>query len=161
MRHLLASLCLCALACGSNQPESPMSPRPSAQQTESTASPPQPTQTAEPGMPQPSDEPSMQPQTPGTPRTPALDASAPQMQPPSTPSQPMAATPNTSCKADSDCEAIDDMCGMCRCLALAKGSPRPACQEPKVQCVMAPCRGKRAVCKSGTCAILDASSGAM
>jgi hypothetical protein len=136
-----------------------MSPRPNTQSSESTAAPPQSTRTADPS--QPSGGPGMQPQTPGSPRTPALDASAPQMQPPSRPAQPMAAAPNTSCKADSDCEAVDDMCGMCRCLALTKGSAKPACQEAQVQCVMAPCRGKRPVCKAGSCAILDASSGEM
>lgn len=163
MRHLIALLCLCVLACGSSQPDSPMSPRPNAQQAEPTGAAPESSPGAEQAPNTPPAEPAMQ-APPSTPKSPALDASAPQMRPPQmqpNPSQPAAATPDTSCKQDADCEAVDDMCGMCRCLALAKGSPRPACQEAKVQCIMAPCRGKRPVCKAGNCALIDASSGAM
>jgi len=97
----------------------------------------------------------MQAQEPSTPRVPSVDGSTP-------PPQPSAASAaSTSCKADADCQAFDDMCGACRCLPLSKGAAPPACQEAKVQCVMAPCRGKRAVCKSGTCGLLDASSDSM
>ena len=157
MRHLLLVISFLALGCGSSQPESPMSPRPNAQQAEPTAMPPQQAPDAENTAPS---EPNTQP-PPSTPHAMTRDAATPQMAPQQPPSQPSAATPKTSCRADADCAAVDDMCGMCRCLPLAKDAEPPACQGTKVQCIMAPCRGKRPVCVSGSCSLIDASSGAM
>jgi hypothetical protein len=159
MRHtlLVIGIGILALACGSSQPESPMSPRPNAQQAEPTAMPPEQAPDAENKPPA---EPSTPP--PNAPRSMTRDAAMPQMVPQQQPpSQPSAATPKVGCQADTDCAAIDDMCGMCRCLALAKDAEAPACQGTKVQCIMAPCRGKRPVCAGGTCSLIDASSGAM
>jgi hypothetical protein len=165
MRYLIVTFCFLALACGSSQSESPMSPRPNAQQAEPpTATSPSPSPSPSPsngdkpeGEPA---EPSMQ-TPPSTPPRTTRDASMPQMQPQQPPSQPTAAAPKTNCNADTDCEAVDDMCGMCRCLPLAKGAERPVCQGTKVQCIMAPCRGKRPVCVNNTCSLLDAAGGAM
>ena len=161
MRYLMMMFCFLSLACGSNQPESPMSPRPNAQQAEPTAAPPQDDKPEAENTPTPaSSSPSMQ-TPPSAPLPTTRDAAMPQMVPQQPPSQPSAAAPKTNCNADTDCEAVDDMCGMCRCLPLAKGAARPVCQGTKVQCIMAPCRGKRPVCVSGTCSLIDAAGGAM
>ena len=160
MRHLIPVIAFVALACGSSQPDSPMSPRPNAQQAEPSSMPAQQEAETEPENAPPA-EPNMQP-PPSAPRNMTRDAGMPQMVPQQRPpSQPSASTPKAGCQADADCAAVDDMCGMCRCLALAKDSEPPACQGDKVQCIMAPCRGKRPVCTGGTCSLIDASSGAM
>jgi hypothetical protein len=66
-----------------------------------------------------------------------------------------------SCSSDGDCELVDDYCGSCRCLALVHGAQPPACTGARVQCFIAPCRGKRAVCQSHTCRATDRGGGEM
>jgi hypothetical protein len=80
------------------------------------------------------------------------DASAPSQ----TPSTPDAAqAPDFSCAADSDCKASNSDCGECRCLNLHKDEQPPACNAPKVTCVIEPCRNKRAICGNAKCALKD------
>jgi hypothetical protein len=60
-----------------------------------------------------------------------------------------------TCGSASDCQAVDDYCGSCRCLALKKGESAPTCAPGNtVSCIVAPCSGKSAVCGStGICSI--------
>jgi len=60
---------------------------------------------------------------------------------------------SASCGADSDCRLVDDYCTGCDCRALATAQPDPTCSGPGVRCLVAPCAGKAATCKSGHCAI--------
>lgn len=57
-----------------------------------------------------------------------------------------------SCTTDSDCRLVSDYCGGCACRSLATAEPDPTCKGTVVQCFVDPCRGRLAVCQSGTCA---------
>ena len=64
-----------------------------------------------------------------------------------------------TCSADADCRAAAELCDHCNCVALAKDGVLPKCPGGKtVACVMDPCRGKRAVCTAGKCALSDSAS---
>jgi hypothetical protein len=56
---------------------------------------------------------------------------------------------------------FDDNCEGCRCQALAAGAPDPVCRATHVECFVAPCRGKRALCRTGQCSAFDQANGAM
>jgi hypothetical protein len=63
------------------------------------------------------------------------------------------------CSADSDCKAVADYCDQCTCRVLGKDGSLPKCTGGRtVSCVMDPCRGKRAVCSAGKCALSDGAS---
>jgi hypothetical protein len=62
---------------------------------------------------------------------------------------------NLACDADADCKAVDSSCGSCRCLILPAQMEAPTCTGPKVTCVIAPCRNKRAICSNAMCALKD------
>jgi len=64
------------------------------------------------------------------------------------------ATPE--CRSEADCHAVDDTCGSCRCLALARTAEAPRCTAQTVQCFVQPCRGKRASCRDQRCVVTDA-----
>jgi hypothetical protein len=66
-----------------------------------------------------------------------------------------------SCSNDGDCELADDYCGSCRCLSLSHGTQPPSCSGARVQCFVAPCRGKRAACQNHTCTSIDGGGGGM
>lgn len=87
----------------------------------------------------------------------------PAVDPPSTTAQPRMApdVAAISCSNQSDCELADDYCGSCRCLSLMHGAQPPACTGARVQCLVAPCRGKRAVCQNHTCMALDSGAAGM
>jgi hypothetical protein len=59
----------------------------------------------------------------------------------------------SACKADSDCRTFSDYCTGCDCRALAQSQPDPVCPGPGVQCLVDPCDGQTAVCRSGQCAL--------
>jgi hypothetical protein len=106
------------------------------------------------------------PRSAAMPATPATDPSASRaaVAPPSaTPAAPQMApdVAAISCSNASDCELMDDYCGSCRCLSLMHGTPPPACSGARVQCFVAPCRGKRAGCRNHTCTATDSGSGGM
>jgi hypothetical protein len=56
-----------------------------------------------------------------------------------------------TCRADSECQAVDDYCEGCACQALARSSPLPQCSGRGVSCFVAPCHDKTAVCRDGRC----------
>ena len=62
-------------------------------------------------------------------------------------------TGGASCAADADCRLFDNYCTGCECLVLAKSEPEPKCAGPGVECVVAPCAGKKAACQAGRCAV--------
>jgi hypothetical protein len=55
------------------------------------------------------------------------------------------------CKSDVDCRLVAHMCTGCDCLALAREDPDPVCPGEGVQCLVDPCRERRAVCRDGGC----------
>jgi hypothetical protein len=59
--------------------------------------------------------------------------------------------PVSECTTNADCRVVSDYCGGCNCRALAPGQKLPACSGAEVQCLIAPCDGKAAVCQSGKC----------
>lgn len=58
-----------------------------------------------------------------------------------------------ACTSDADCQPVDVYCGGCQCLALPVSTAVPKCQGNEVQCFAQPCRGQRAVCTGGACAL--------
>lgn len=60
-----------------------------------------------------------------------------------------------SCQSTEDCEEYGDYCGGCRCFALAKSDPRPACTEKMVMCIAEPCHNRTVTCKNSKCAFLE------
>ena len=56
-----------------------------------------------------------------------------------------------ACNSAADCRLVDDYCGGCNCLSLTEDEQPPRCQDP-VQCLIAPCENRVAVCSNGRCA---------
>lgn len=107
----------------------------------------------------------------GAPSTPsgASGAKAPAEQDASAPNPPgpmragagTRAAPDLTCSTDAACKTFDSMCGACRCLILPAQMEPPACTEPEVACLIAPCLDKRAVCSNAMCALQDQGPNAM
>ncbi len=60
------------------------------------------------------------------------------------------------CTSANDCKLFASYCSTapCKCLPLNKGDPNPVCGGQTVQCLIAPCLNKIAVCSdAGTCAV--------
>ncbi len=66
-----------------------------------------------------------------------------------------ATSSGAACTKDADCRLYDDYCGGCNCRAVpANIAVDPACgQSGMVQCLVAPCANKQAVCASGHCSV--------
>ncbi len=61
-----------------------------------------------------------------------------------------------SLSSANDCKLFASYCSTapCKCLPLNKGDPNPVCGGQTVQCLIAPCLNKIAVCSdAGTCAV--------
>ncbi len=61
-----------------------------------------------------------------------------------------------ACKTDADCATWSSYCGdlPCACVAIAKASGPPKCQQPNtVRCLVDPCQKKTAACQAGTCVV--------
>ena len=56
-----------------------------------------------------------------------------------------------ACRDDSDCTLMDDYCTGCDCRALGPKGTLAACSGSGVQCLVAPCANKVALCKEGQC----------
>jgi hypothetical protein len=59
------------------------------------------------------------------------------------------------CGVDGDCTVFNSYCRQCDCLAIstAPNIPPPKCDGNTVQCLVAPCSMKKAVCVSGECVV--------
>ncbi|MFO0724237.1 MAG: hypothetical protein U1E65_10670 [Myxococcota bacterium] len=71
--------------------------------------------------------------------------------------KPTAAKVAAKCTADADCKAVASYCHGCACLALGASDEAPACDEPPVNCLVAPCQGRKAICKEGVCAVIGSA----
>lgn len=64
--------------------------------------------------------------------------------------------PDGGCASANDCRLFASYCSLkpCQCLPLNKNDPDPVCGGQTVQCFVAPCLAKTAVCSdAGTCAV--------
>jgi len=86
--------------------------------------------------------------------------SVPSSTPPTSPAAPLSAPAPvaTGCTSDDQCQIVDDMCGGCRCVALAASDVAAKCPTAPVQCFVAPCLGRHAVCRLGECRAVRTSS---
>jgi hypothetical protein len=57
------------------------------------------------------------------------------------------------CEVDTDCKAVADRCAVCACAPLPRDAVMPKCSGKGVACFVDSCRGKRAVCRKGQCAL--------
>jgi len=60
------------------------------------------------------------------------------------------------CASALDCKLFASYCSTaaCKCIPLNKNDPNPVCGGQQVQCLVAPCLNKAAVCSdAGTCAV--------
>lgn len=64
--------------------------------------------------------------------------------------------PDGGCASANDCKLFASYCSTasCKCIPLNQNDPNPVCGGQQVQCLIAPCLGKTAVCSdAGTCAV--------
>lgn len=64
--------------------------------------------------------------------------------------------PKAACKTDADCATWSSYCGdlPCACVAIAKTSGPPKCNQPNtVKCLVDPCMKKAAACQAGACVV--------
>jgi hypothetical protein len=66
-----------------------------------------------------------------------------------------ASEPSEGCRSDDDCRTFSNYCGGCGCEGLLTEDPDPKCGGKLVNCVMNPCRGKKARCMEGSCVLRD------
>ncbi|MET0386645.1 MAG: hypothetical protein ABW321_11830 [Polyangiales bacterium] len=152
VRWMLCFACFLPLACAGGQQETPAPTSPSTSGQSRQDAGPAGTQPPGTGADAGQRAPASKPDS---------GASAPS-EAPSTPSSPDAGTPAQapttppvraagSCTSHAECKLYDDMCGSCRCLAFRTDEQPPECTQNKVECVVAPCRNKRAMCVTGKC----------
>jgi hypothetical protein len=82
---------------------------------------------------------------------------APTTAPPAAPEADAASPSAARCTRDEDCQAVSFMCTGCDCIPMAKGADPPKCEGRGVACFVDPCMTKRAACREGACAIVDAA----
>jgi hypothetical protein len=64
--------------------------------------------------------------------------------------------PDGGCVTANDCKLFASYCSTaaCKCIPLAKSEADPKCSGQIIQCLVAPCAGKTAICTdAGTCGV--------